>query len=223
MTEKLTELRNALDSLDDEIIVLLEKRFEISGLVAAAKNGSATVRPGREAAIIRRLQSAAPDLDPALIVGIWRQIFSASVAQQQGSMRIAAIGESIVTAHWYFANSATFDIVHDVDRLLEAVPEQADYAVVPCGAAGRIARQLLINQEMRVVARTPPIDSHSISPCFIIGSHEADDSGADIDLYAVDNGDSCSIVEVASNVTPKVKGDKIKFIGKVAAWTLPHR
>ena len=61
MTDKLTELRSALDSLDDEIIALLERRFEISGLVAAAKNGSATVRPGREAAIIRRLQTVAPD------------------------------------------------------------------------------------------------------------------------------------------------------------------
>tara|TARA_B100000575_G_scaffold175867_1_gene141005 strand:- start:726 stop:1397 length:672 start_codon:yes stop_codon:yes gene_type:complete len=222
MTDKLTKLRAALDSLDNEIIALLEKRFEVSGLVAAAKNGSETFRPGREAAIMRRLQIAAPDLDPILIIGIWRHIFSSSVAQQQGSLRIAALNESLVTSHWHFANSMTFDVIDDVDQLLHAVPSQADYIVVPCIAAPQIARHLLINQELMIVARTPIIDVTSISPCFIIGPHEADDSGADVSLYAVHNNDVYSIVEVASDITSKVKGDKTKFIGKVAAWSVSH-
>ena len=223
MTNKLTELRTALDSLDDEIIALLERRFEISGRVAAAKNGSATVRPGREAAIMRRLQSAAPDLDPAVLAGVWRHIFSASVAQQQGSLRIATHHDSLVTAHWHFANGATFDVIDDMDRLLDAVPRQADYIVVPCIAMARIAHHLLVNQGAMIVARTPLVDVPGISPCFIIGSHEADASGADINLYAVADGDGCSIVALAGDATLEVKGDKTKFIGKVADWSLPHR
>ena len=222
MTDKLTELRNGLDSLDDEIIVLLEKRFKISALVAAAKNGSAAFRPGREAAIMRRLQSAAPDLDPTLIAGIWRHIFSSSVAQQQGSLRISALDESLVTSHWHFANGVTFDVVDDLGRLLNAVPNQADYIVAPCTAAPQIARHLLTNQEIMIVARTPLIDIPSIIPCFIIGPHEADDSGAEISLYAVEHDDIYSIVEVTNDVTLEVKGDKTKFIGKVAAWSASH-
>ncbi len=219
MTDKLTELRHALDSLDDKIIGLLEKRFEISALVAAAKDGSATVRPGREAAIIRRLQRAAPNLDPALISGIWRNIFSASVVQQRGSLRIATLDESLVTAHWHFANGATFEVIDNLDWLLDSVPVRADYTVVPCAAAAEIARNLLINRELMIVARTPLTDAPNICPCFVIGSHEADDSGHDISLYAVGDDDCHSIVEVARDTNVEVKGDKIKFIGKVAAWS----
>ena len=172
---------------------------------------------------MRRLQSAAPDLDPAALAGVWRHIFSASVAQQQGSLRIATHHDSLVTAHWHFASGATFDVINDMDRLLDAVPEQADYVVVPCTATARIAHHLLVNQGAMIVARTPLFDVPGISPCFIIGSHEADASGADIYLYAVADGDSCLIVEVASDATLKVKGDKTKFIGRVADWLPPRR
>ncbi len=223
MTDKLTELRAALDSLDDEIIALLVKRFEISGLVAAAKNGGATVRPGREAAIIRRLRNVAPDLDPGLLFGIWRQIFSASVAQQQGSLRIAALQESLVTAHRHFANGATFDVMDDFDDLLDALPGQADYIVVPCTAAAKIAYYLSVNQGVMIVARTPLVSVPGVSPCFVIGSHEADLSGADIYLYAVADSTGYSIVEVTGDAVLKVKGDKTKFIGKVANWLSPHQ
>lgn len=222
MTDKLTELRSALDSLDDEIIALLLKRFEISGLVAAAKNGSATVRPGREAAIIRRLQNVASELDPGLLFGIWRHIFSASVAQQQGSLRIAALHDSLVTAHRHFAIGATFDVIDDFDDLLGAVPGQADYIVVPCAAAAKIAHYLLVNQGVMIVARTPLVGIPGVSPCFVIGSHEADLSGADVDLYAVSDNLGYSIVEVDGDSTLEVNGDKIKFIGKVANWLSPH-
>ena len=74
-----------------------------------------------------------------------------------------------------------------------------------------------------IVARTPLVDVPGISSCFIIGSHEADASGADINLYAVADGDRFSIVEVAGDATLEVKGDKTKFIGKVANWLPPHR
>ena len=104
MTDQLTELRASLDRLDDEMIVLLEQRFQISGKVAAAKNGSVTFRPGREAAIVRRLCDAAPQLDRAMLLGIWRHIFTASVAQQEGSLRIAAHENAEATAQWHFAN-----------------------------------------------------------------------------------------------------------------------
>ena len=87
----------------------------------------------------------------------------------------------------------------------------------------RIAHHLLVNQGAMIVARTPLVDVPGISPCFIIGSHEADASGADVNLYAVADGDGCSIVALAGDATPEVKGDKTKFIGKVADWSLPHR
>ena len=112
-------------------------------------------------------------------------------------MRIATHHDSLVTAHWHFANGATFDVIDDMDRLLDAVPGQADYIVVPCTAtAGDYSP--LVNQGAMIARRTPLVDVPGISPCFIIGSHEADASGADINLYSVVDGDRCSIVEVAA-------------------------
>ena len=149
--------------------------------------------------------------------------FPRVLPNSRGSLRIATHHYSLVTAHWHFANGATFDVIDDVDRLLDAVPKQADYIVVPCTAMAKIANHLLVNQGAMIVARTPLVDVPGIKPCFIIGSHEADASGADINLYAVADDDGCSIVEVAGDANVEVKGDKTKFIGKVADWLPPHQ
>ena len=50
----LSELRANLDSIDDAIHDLLMRRAEVVSHIASVKTGAA-LRPGREAAIIRRL------------------------------------------------------------------------------------------------------------------------------------------------------------------------
>ncbi len=83
-TDSLDSLREELDALDDRLLDLLMARAALVERVGSAKRGTGPLRPGREAAILRRLlgQHQGPLPRPA-IIRIWREIFAASVAQQQ--------------------------------------------------------------------------------------------------------------------------------------------
>jgi chorismate mutase len=80
----LAALRAELDAIDDALHDLLRRRADtVAGLAASRLKAGVVLRPGREAAIIRRLlardQGALPR--PAL-VRIWRELLAASVAMQ---------------------------------------------------------------------------------------------------------------------------------------------
>ncbi len=84
----LDALRREIDEIDDAIQELLIRRTEISRRVGMTKGtaggvGALAVRPAREAAILRRLvANHRGSLPRAVLVRLWREIFSASLAQQ---------------------------------------------------------------------------------------------------------------------------------------------
>ena len=82
MSDKLHKLRDAIDHIDAKILQLIAKRMTLSDEVIAAKNGEAAFRPGREAALVRRLAAMDSDMAPAVLLGIWRQIMAASLTRQ---------------------------------------------------------------------------------------------------------------------------------------------
>ena len=82
MSDKLHKLRDAIDQIDAEILQLITHRMTLSDKVIAAKNGEAAFRPGREAALVRRLASMDTNVAPAVLLGIWRQIMAASLTRQ---------------------------------------------------------------------------------------------------------------------------------------------
>lgn len=217
MTDKLSELRDALDGLDNEMIALLVRRFEISAQVAAAKNGDVTFRPGREAAILRRLQVSAPSLDPAMLLGIWRYIFTASVAQQKGNLRVAAHVGAGATAQWHLANSVDVDIYEDANALLASMlAGEFDYVFVPVAAGAQIGAFMMANDGLNIVAKTPFFEVPGLNPCYIIGAHQADASELDANIYAVAGDNGVKLVEDAGTPPVDLGGDNAKFIGKVA-------
>jgi chorismate mutase / prephenate dehydratase len=90
--ETLAGLRAALDRLDDALHDLMMRRAEVVEQVAALKDGVA-LRPGREAAIIRRLLARHRGALPRqAVVRIWRELLAGTTAMQ-GRFRIA-IGDS---------------------------------------------------------------------------------------------------------------------------------
>jgi chorismate mutase len=75
-------LRTQLDRIDDELHDLLMRRAEVVTQVAASKNGVA-LRPGREAAILRRLLARhAGALPPQVVVRIWRELLAGTTSMQ---------------------------------------------------------------------------------------------------------------------------------------------
>lgn len=78
----LEALRAELDRIDDRLHDLLMRRAEVVTQVAGAKNGVA-LRPGREAAILRRLLARHEGaLPPQAVVRIWRELLAGTTAMQ---------------------------------------------------------------------------------------------------------------------------------------------
>ena len=87
-TPSLEALRARLDTLDTELLHLVDERAGIARLVAAAKaaaggGGKFALRPARETAILRRLLAARRDTTSAsLVVRIWRELIGDSLSVQ---------------------------------------------------------------------------------------------------------------------------------------------
>jgi chorismate mutase/prephenate dehydratase len=83
--QALDALRAEIDMLDDAMQDILIRRAEVVHRMAAggAKPSGTVLRPGREAAILRRLlgRHSGP-LPRVALVRLWRELFATSVAQQ---------------------------------------------------------------------------------------------------------------------------------------------
>ncbi len=81
--DTLENLREEIDRIDDVLHDLLMERATVIARVVGAKTGPA-LRPGREAAILRRLVDRHGGAFPkAAMVRIWREIMGASVGLQE--------------------------------------------------------------------------------------------------------------------------------------------
>ena len=84
MSEDLSQLRDAIDRLDSEILQALAKRMQLSDQVIAAKKGAFAFRPGREAALVRQLvansKANGQDLSPAVFWGFGDRLWPPALA-----------------------------------------------------------------------------------------------------------------------------------------------
>ena len=111
MSDKLHKLRDAIDQIDAEILQLIAHRMTLSDEVIAAKNGEAAFRPGREAALVRRLAAMESDMAPAVLLGIWRQIMAASLTRQNKDLTFAVHQAALTAAIWHMGSALTAGIV----------------------------------------------------------------------------------------------------------------
>ncbi|MBB4285298.1 chorismate mutase [Roseospira goensis] len=87
--DTLETLRRDIDSLDDQILDLLMQRDAVTARVAALKQGGPTLRPGREAMILRRLVGRwRGRLPKRTLVRMWRELL-AGVVSTQGPFGLA--------------------------------------------------------------------------------------------------------------------------------------
>lgn len=84
----LDAIRREIDSIDDQILELLERRFAAARRVKATKSSDGSIasspfRPAREAVMLRRLLAQrGASVSPDVLVRLWRVILSASTELQ---------------------------------------------------------------------------------------------------------------------------------------------
>lgn len=147
MSEEIRKLRDEIDSLDSELLSLVNRRAAIAKRVGEVKQGGPAYRPEREAEILRRVAAANPGPLPAeRVTGIFREVISACRGMEQ-AIRAAYLGpqgtfsEQAVGRHFGSAVEAIpLASIDEVFRRAES--GDAEFAVVPVensteGAVGR--------------------------------------------------------------------------------------
>ena len=196
----LAQLRAEIDEIDDTLLALLQRRVAIGRRVAAAKGDASGpfLRPGREAAILKRLaaQAADGDLPVAVIERVWREILEANLARQVAP----------VTVVWAPAGAeALVDLAHDRGGVSTRVVRVAEPAeALAAVAEGRATLAVLPAPELtawrwwplllgdslpkpRIVARLPLFGDPLSGAVAGVGvaCQDPDPSGDDVTLIIV--------------------------------------
>ena len=138
--DELSELRSAIDSLDDRLLKLLNQRagltVQVGDVKRATSDGVAFYRPDREAKIIRRLlKSNLGPLPSEAIVTIMREVISTCLSLEQ-VLRVAYLGPkgtfTYAATHKHFGSSPVLEGTGSISEVFRYVESGlGGYGVVP--------------------------------------------------------------------------------------------
>ena len=161
MTEDIASLREQIDSVDRELLALVNRRAALARRVGELKDGAPVYRPEREAQILRRAAEDNPGPLPAeRVTGIFREVISACRGMEQ-EIRACYLGpqgtfsEQAVQKH--FGHTVAASPLASIDEVFRRTESgDADFAVVPVensteGAVGRTL-DLLVATSLRICA-----------------------------------------------------------------------
>lgn len=141
----LDELRISIDRMDNQIHDLLMERISITDQIAAYKDrhtpGAAKMRPGREAAILRKLLGRHEGaLSPQVVARIWREIMSAVVFMQE-PFEIIVAGSDNPVLYWDLARFHYGTQPHELidaplDAMMTCRSRKTAVAVMPAPREG---------------------------------------------------------------------------------------
>ena len=162
-TPELLQLRNAIDSLDKQLLELVNQRARVAEQVGELKKkeGSTFFRPDRVAQVIEKIKTHNPGpLKGAHVAAIWREIMSACLALES-PQRVAVLGPAGTfceeAAVQYFGGAADFLYCNTFEEVFHATAAgSAQYGVVG-----------VENSTEGVVNRT--LDMFRNTPCHIVG------------------------------------------------------
>ena len=209
---EIAAIRAEIDAIDDAMHDLLMQRSAVVGRLAGsrAKGSGSPLRPGREAAVLRRLLARhGGPLGRDRIVRIWREIFMASTAIQGGfsvaCFAPSAQSEEAALAREHFGPTTPMRIHPTAARALSAVSEgEASVAVLPLPAEGDAAVTAwwarLEAPRLQIVARLPFLGGDGIG-ALVVAPVPPDPSGQDRTLVLFEAETRASRASVSQALT----------------------
>jgi chorismate mutase/prephenate dehydratase len=173
MAKTLSELRTQIDVLDQELLILLNRRASMAHEVGEIKRveGSPVFRPDRETQVITKLQTGNPGpLKSDSVAHIWREIMSACRALES-PQRVAYLGPagtfSEQAALQFFGSSIEQIPCASLDEVFRATAAgSAEFGVVPVenSTEGVISRSLdlFLTSPLHVVGETSLLVRHNL-------------------------------------------------------------
>jgi chorismate mutase/prephenate dehydratase len=175
MNERLKQVRDAIDAIDQELVERLNERARLVAEVGRIKQdtGAPIFQPEREAEVVRRVVKASRGpLPGTAIEAIYREIMSASRAIQR-PLSVAYLGPagtfSELALLKKFGGSVQSQSCASIDEVFRAAEsERADYAIVPVenSSEGAVSRSLdlLLATPLSIVAEVSvPVHLHLLT------------------------------------------------------------
>lgn len=159
MSEQLKQHRDQIDAIDEQLLVLVNKRAKLARRIGTLKDDGVIYRPEREAQVLRRLQehNGGP-LSNEAVSNIFRSVMSNCRALEK-ELSIAFLGplgtysEEAALKQFGLGRSAV--VCGSIDEVFRTVEtNQADYGVVPVensteGAIG-LTLDLLLSSSLKI-------------------------------------------------------------------------
>ena len=176
-TETLASLRETIDQLDRQLLDLLNQRVEKAGQIGHIKeqNNAPIYVPPREEALLQKLsESNHGPLSQASLRCIFREIISASIAQEK-ALKVAYLGPAATFTHQAalknFGSHPTHEPLDTIQDIFHAVDAgDVDYGVIPIenSSEGGVfhSMDMLVDSELSIVAEVYLRIEH----CLISGS-----------------------------------------------------
>ncbi len=140
---RLDDLRRAIDEIDDGLLELLCRRFDVVAEVKQAKSAEAAatpLRPAREMQILKRLVAkAGKSLPTRLLVRLWRSIITEATLQQSPVIVHVSRKLAGTTAHRlliddYYSNFTVSECRDEAQALVQVNVAPTDIAIVETGS-----------------------------------------------------------------------------------------
>ena len=201
------DLRRQIDEIDSRLHDLLMRRSAIVGEIGALKgnNGDGArngfFRPGREAAILRRLiERHQGSLPKATVIRMWRELLSATL-RQQGPFAIAVFAPDDRSGYWdvardHFGSLTPATAQDKAGKVVRAVVDgQATVGVLPLPQEDEREPwwPFLVSgdaNQPRVIARLPFGAAGNVrggsGEALVIGRVAQEDTGHDRTLFVVE-------------------------------------
>jgi chorismate mutase/prephenate dehydratase len=173
MAKTLPELRTQIDTVDLELLTLLNQRASLAHEVGELKrvDGSPIFRPDRETQVINNMQAGNPGpLKNDSLAVIWREIMSACRALE-APQRVAYLGPagtfSEQAALQFFGSSIEHVPCVSIDEVFRATAAgSAEFGVIPVENSneGMVSRSLdlLLNSPLHIVGETSFLVRHNL-------------------------------------------------------------
>lgn len=215
----LEDLRREIDEIDTALHDLIMRRSELAAQIGAVKNGGQAggqpagkaaeggsfIRPGREAAILRRLVARhRGPLPSAVVVQLWRELMSA-LLRLQTPFAVAVYAPEQWPGYWDLARdhfgSHTPITAHDTaSQVLSLVIDgQASIGVLPLPQQDDRDpwwRFLLRREGPRIIARLPFGDGGTqrgpAVEALAVGRVAAEETGADRSFFVLETSSEVS-------------------------------
>lgn len=215
--EELARQRGRIDALDVQIMTLLKDRSaivqEVGALKSRAAPGQCPVRPGREAAQLRRVVEAFQGslFQPAAAAVIWRMIIMSSLSLE-GELRISVYAtETDRELYWlareYFGPFSTF-IRHPTPKrvLGDLIDGKAQIGVLPHFQAERVTGRWWSDilgggaQRPKIFAWLPFVHAQRPTPdtltALAVGMIEPEETGNDLSYLLIEAEDMASMTRL---------------------------